>query len=776
MEDVQKWLIHVNAVQSAAIFADADVDGARLFSMTEKDLEDLHVPSSERSPLMLELSDLRASLGMTDTLSSVKTGTIDSADVHLAHDAVIHADAPPITSSGSIKKRPPPPPPKKPSMAPEPAPKPSASDSASKKMSLAASAPPIPGNGSPSPASPPTYRPVATICPSCGAEQKVSSLKCKECGTALEEATLPKPGPKQLVSGGLLSVDPGKSILRHAGSPKRQFNVRFDENSIAATHLETKAARGIHARLDNKTRTAQYYLGPVLRNQAAEVLFGAADGAFVIFDSLSSSDHLYLSHVRGGELTHALVENQPIGVCLKRSKNYFETIADLIDFYCNDNDESPNMLSIQAALDAINKKSARGTVAAPEVGYEADLDDYKSTQWYRGGLSEDDAIELIEFEPSGSFVVYNGAADNELILHVVHKGQPLKTTIVKDAEGFKLHGDGKHYETVGTLITQCSKEASPVLPCLLKMPKLQATVTKSVDADEPMVNTIPPAGVNTSYLQTGFTKAKATDIVLSGCDGTFVIRSSESRPGCYVLTYKSGEFAHHELIQCTEGKQVGFSLEVAPDKEFASIEDLVRYFEYPRAELRCQLVRPVLRVGPSIAVTDAAPYHIGSPPPKRTSLAPQPAATKRSLSPSPRDADAASMVSAQSERSSSLPRQSGFARNAQAQASISSSKCVRVDARAAMSKWCCLSMSKDEALQELPRDREGAFVVRKGEKGEFAVLTAIMKGKDYHVAIEETPEGLKLRKASSLQPNLSALIAFYKHSQQPDLPHPLTTW
>ena len=46
----------------------------------------------------------------------------------------------------------------------------------------------------------------------------------------------------------------------------------------------------------------------------------------------------------------------------------------------------------------------------------------------------------------------------------------------------------------------------------------------------------------------------------------------------------------------------------------------------------------------------------------------------------------------------------------------------------------------------------------------------------YHFEIEDSAEGLHLKKASIMQPNLSALIAFYKHTQQKDLPHPLATW
>ena len=86
-------------------------------------------------------------------------------------------------------------------------------------------------------------------------------------------------------------------------------------------------------------------------------------------------------------------------------------------------------------------------------------------------------------------------------------------------------------------------------------------------------------------------------------------------------------------------------------------------------------------------------------------------------------------------------------------------------------------MPKDEAMKELPDRRDGAFVVRKPDhEGCFAMLTAIMHGKEHDYEIISSPEGLHLKKSSVMQPNLSALIAYYKHTQQKDLPQPLATW
>ena len=73
---------------------------------------------------------------------------------------------------------------------------------------------------------------------------------------------------------------------------KKQLTVRFDEEAINALREETRTNKGIKTRLDTYAQKAPYYLGAVLRTQAAELLHGAGEGAFVIFDSMASTESL----------------------------------------------------------------------------------------------------------------------------------------------------------------------------------------------------------------------------------------------------------------------------------------------------------------------------------------------------------------------------------------------------------------------------------------------------------------------------------------------------
>jgi hypothetical protein len=99
---------------------------------------------------------------------------------------------------------------------------------------------------------------------------------------------------------------------------------------------------------------------------------------------------------------------------------------------------------------------------------------------------------------------------------------------------------------------------------------------------------------------------------------------------------------------------------------------------------------------------------------------------------------------------------------------------TRLDQRAAVSNWCCLNLTREEALARLPQ-KEGAFVIRRSTDY-FATLTMVANGKHFHAQIQDTTEGLKLKKATKYQPNLSAMVAYYKIATQTDLPRPLSTW
>eukprot|EP00042_Codosiga_hollandica_P042248 m.385400 g.385400 ORF g.385400 m.385400 type:complete len:733 (+) comp56281_c0_seq10:113-2311(+) len=201
---------------------------------------------------------------------------------------------------------------------------------------------------------------------------------------------------------------PLRSCLRQATQDARSpRSVIFDEKSIERAQKQLRAMRGIYARIDAAAAQASYYLGTVMRNVASERLRNAPDGVFVIFDSLSSNTCLYLLHILEGQLVHSIIEDSPNGLHFKKSQHMFATLSELVTFYGTKIDANvPNMLDLELTLRTL--AGADSIFAAP-----GDLDKKASSRksvvletpsWLRKDLTEEDAVELIEFEPMGACV------------------------------------------------------------------------------------------------------------------------------------------------------------------------------------------------------------------------------------------------------------------------------------------------------------------------------------------------------------------------------------
>ena len=254
VEDVLQGLEQIKVQKSQVIFADRGINGQALFELTPDDLTSMNVPEEDTKIILKELEILRA---------TTKAVPID-VNVQMVSEVLNNKDDTLSIASTLSKKRPPPPPPKPGTASPS-----NASPSTSRKVSMAVpakSTPPVPANGTASPmliVTPADDNPTAVVCHNCGAEQKSFNQRCKECGRSLDSAkenqALPShsvPPPLSRVSGDTNSLasfstmDKGKSILRRskeASMLRRGMHVRFDEASIASTHLEAKGIRGAQA-------------------------------------------------------------------------------------------------------------------------------------------------------------------------------------------------------------------------------------------------------------------------------------------------------------------------------------------------------------------------------------------------------------------------------------------------------------------------------------------------------------------------------------------------
>jgi hypothetical protein len=422
-------------------------------------------------------------------------------------------------------------------------------------------------------------------------------------------------------------------------------------------------------------------------------------------------------------------------------------------------------------------------------------------------------VACIEFEPNGSFVIRRNQdeKDSHVISYVLNGGlhhhgievkkvgdgdESIRLTDSKLAFG-SLHELVEYYATpeggdAGDLkcrlrLKRGTTGAAPVPAAALAQlppPVMEDPTASALRAERPQ------------WLQTSLPKAQALQVLVNRDDGAFVVRSSESRPDCYVLSYKFRNQVHHELIKVRNAPTgTAFFLSSAPNATFGSLQELLTHYEQPQPPLKYPL-QPALMAGARHRRSTRRLHHNRSG--SRASQSSQSAQA-------PGNVEVEEVEYAAPERASSSRSRPGSGRRffkKQSSKTLlnggggggsgpgmtgppppmvrSSSRHnvgragERLDQRAALSNWCCLNLSREEAMARLPQ-KEGAFIVRRSDDN-FGTLSMIANGKTFHAQVEDTTQGLHLKKSSVFQPNLSALIAYYKISSQTDLPRALLSW
>ena len=439
-------------------------------------------------------------------------------------------------------------------------------------------------------------------------------------------------------------------------------------------------------------------------------------------------------------------------------------------------------------------------------------------------LSRAEAVACIEFEPNGSFVVRRNhdERDSYVVSYVLNGGLHHHGIEVKKLDGgdsIRLAGSELAFGSLQALIEyyataeggdagdlKCRlrlKRAAPAAPPPLAAAAPSAPRPLSPQAQQQRQHDASSAAAAQAlrserplWLQTSLPKAQALQVLVSRDDGAFVVRSSESRPDCYVLSYKFRNQVHHELIKVRSSPTgTTFFLSSAPNATFGSLQELLTHYEQPQPPLKYPL-QPALMSSGGVRQRRST---------RRLQSNRRPSSGRPSQSPmsaSPRGSDdivveeqlAPPAAAAPTSRGSS---RRGFFKKRPSKTLVTGGEGPgmtgppppmvrassrhnvgrageRLDQRAVMSNWCCLNLAREEAMARLPQ-KEGAFIVRRSDDN-FGTLSMIANGKTFHAQIEDTTQGLHLKKSSVFQPNLSALIAYYKISSQTDLPRALLGW
>ena len=662
------------------------------------------------------------------------------------------------------------------------------------------------------------------------------------------------------------------SILRrpHIASPlrpcSRTSRVSFDEESIRVTRTEMQMLRGVHGCIDDEAIENKLYLSNTTREQAADKLRGAPLGSFIVVDS-DNTDSLVLCHVHDGKVQQKKLQFKNPGIAVKDSPLTFECLSDLLHHYANPSADSPFLLQITDSYPAVKShnddhddiddddgdgdstgneqeqrehmemespRSKRSSLSHPYVMFEP----LGGQPWFQSGLTRASANALIEFEPTGTFVVWDDP-DNPgvYVLSYVKNGRLLHTNVEPNEDGFAVDGSKRFFKDMRELIHfYCSEEAvSAELGCRLRAPRSETVAAPPTpsrgssvhgNSKQPLTGSshqqqqdqhnhnshgyaramgTPPIDRKVSpspqrktrrestrstnstqsmdpnqplWLQLNLPKAQALAPIAGLGDGAFVIRSSESRPDCMVLSYKFKGQIIYELIRKYSGRTVQYGLECAPDRRFITLNELVKYYELPRPELKYPLSVGSMGVyGTASFDSDGRLDREGSRHSTRSAVSisstasspglPRKASRQQLIKESgggqmmQRDGSRAKLTRSESRqditRSDSVrsdqsagsrrsPRGAMLKKQASGVTVIRTNG-ERLDQRAAMSSWFCMNLDKEEVIQRIPKERQGAFLVRRASDSGFCTISYACKGKIEHALVEDTPSGLHIVKS-----------------------------
>lgn len=239
-------------------------------------------------------------------------------------------------------------------------------------------------------------------------------------------------------------------------------------------------------------------------------------------------------------------------------------------------------------------------------------------------------MAFIEFEPNGTFVVRDNLDEKgHHVLSYVFNGSLHHHAIEPCKDGVRLADSKNTFSNLPDLVQfygSTQGEASSTLKCRLRLPKVGApaagaasgggggdgrsktastsssssgsgssgpnsrTASHSSASLDPQLEVQKLMAERPLWMQTSQPKAQALQILADRDDGAFVIRTSESRPDCYVLSYKFRNQVHHELIKVrVDALGTVYFLSSAPNSTFTSLQALLTHYEQPRPELKYPL-------------------------------------------------------------------------------------------------------------------------------------------------------------------------------------------
>lgn len=513
----------------------------------------------------------------------------------------------------------------------------------------------------------------------------------------------------------------GSSTLSRLASRRKSLkNVSFDEASIKQTKRELELHRGIYTNVDAAAREAPYFLGDLLAVEAGEILNEAQVGMFIIYNH-PDTDTLNLAYVsHTGAIVNTFVYHIPgKGIHLDDAVTSFRTLSQLVAFYASDNAEWPNLLRL------------------PEPG------ELVGESWMHPNMNRQQAKAAVIDQANGTFVVRTSRkGDARHVISYVHDGKVYHAPIEESEGQLKIRGSLKSFATLSEMIMFYSSTSRVDLDLrtALKVP------------DDPMLRSGLHHGPQ--WLLLGIPKSQILGLLDMTQNGSFLIRSSESRRENLVLSYvfRGTMFHEHIITKQSQNYLTTYSLQKTPDLLFHSLADLVDHHMGPGRGLKCPLYKSDFStMATKNKAIEEASRLVGS------RLSNQTWSNGSTNSTDSRFIDDNFLLEEKVEELSEYPP---ILRH------------VRIDQAALESPWLCMHLTKEQAFGNLDKSVNGSFVIRRNTQL-FATLSLIVGGRILNQHIIETSKGLALKKSRLTFLSLSAFVHHYTKPLQEDLPQHL---
>lgn len=288
---------------------------------------------------------------------------------------------------------------------------------------------------------------------------------------------------------------------------------------------------------------------------------GRANGAFSVCTRPGDESALDIFYIFNGAEANLRVVSAPRGLHLVGMSQYFSTLSDLI----SNSEVDGSCLGVLLNPDAPEAAGQRpmpmrmpGRAASLDVDTRGGLDEeeHVGKAWYLEDMAKERALELIEYEPQGAFIVRDSSSEPGCYaLSYTFGGRVQHKLIETTSSGLRFRSSEQYFPTLSRLVEYYMRSPSAELKCLLMPPRDPAVVQQTRQKKLAEAQRTSTQG-RTSTMSGGsmgrpawdcrsLTREKAMEKLNGAPQGTFVIRPSDKSFAALSMVAPSGLYHMH---------------------------------------------------------------------------------------------------------------------------------------------------------------------------------------------------------------------------------------